>query len=36
LFELDELLDQIKNVNSVMAAYIFEPDSLPSAELMIF
>jgi hypothetical protein len=36
LLELDDLLEQVKNVNSVMAAYIFEPESLPSAEMMIF
>ncbi len=36
IYEMDDLLDTIKQVNSVMAAYIFEPESLPSAEMMIF
>ncbi|MCC6701573.1 MAG: IPExxxVDY family protein [Fluviicola sp.] len=36
LFELEELLENVKQVNSVMAAYIFEAETLPSAELIVF
>jgi hypothetical protein len=36
ILELEDVLDEIKTINSVMGAYIFEPESLPSAELIIF
>lgn len=36
LFELEEVLEEVKKVNSVMAAYIFEAESLPSAEQIVF
>jgi hypothetical protein len=36
LFELEEVLEQVKMVNSVMAAYQFEAESLPSAEQIVF
>jgi hypothetical protein len=36
LFELEDLLEKIKQINSVMTAFIFEPESLPSAEQIIF
>lgn len=34
--ELEDLLEEIKQINSVMAAYLFEPESLPSTEQIIF
>jgi hypothetical protein len=36
LLELEDLLEEIKQINSVMAAYLFEPESLPSTEQIIF
>jgi hypothetical protein len=36
LHELDELVERIRESNSVMAAYVFEAESIPSAELIIF
>ena len=36
LHDLDELVERIRESNSVMAAYIFEAESIPSAELIIF
>jgi hypothetical protein len=36
LHELDDLVEQIRESNSVMAAYVFEAESIPSAELIIF
>jgi hypothetical protein len=36
LLELEDLLENIKQINSVMAAYLFEPESLPSTEQIIF
>lgn len=36
LYEVDELIEKIRKSNSVMAAYIFEPSTLPSAELIQF
>lgn len=36
LHELDDLLDKLRESNSVMAAYIFEATAIPSAELIIF
>ena len=36
LHELDDLVERIRESNSVMAAYIFEAESIPSAELIIF
>lgn len=36
LLELEDVLEQIKNINSVMAAYLFDPGSLPSAEQIVF
>jgi len=36
LLELDDLLEEIKTINSVMAAYIFDPEELPSTEQIIF
>lgn len=36
ILELEDVLECIKTINSVMGAYIFEPESLPSAELIIF
>lgn len=36
LHELDELVEKIRESNSVMAAYVFEASSIPSAELIIF
>src|SRR3989338_6946209 len=34
--EMEDILDNIKKINSVMAAYLFEAESLPSAEQIIF
>ena len=36
LHDLDELVERIRESNSVMAAYVFEAESIPSAELKIF
>jgi hypothetical protein len=36
LLDMEELLDQVKKINSVMAAYLFDAASLPSAEQIIF
>ena len=36
LHDLDELVERIRESNSVMAAYVFEAESIPSAELIIF
>lgn len=36
ILELEDVLEEVKNINSVMGAYIFEPESLPSAELIVF
>jgi hypothetical protein len=36
LLEPEELLEDIKQINSVMAAYLFEPESLPSTEQIVF
>lgn len=36
LHELDELVEKIRESNSVMAAYVFEAGAIPSAELIIF
>ncbi|WP_343634658.1 IPExxxVDY family protein [Fluviicola sp.] len=36
LHDLDELVEKIRESNSVMAAYVFEAESIPSAELIIF
>ena len=36
LHDLDDLVEQIRESNSVMAAYVFEAESIPSAELIIF
>ncbi len=36
IYDLDEVIEKIRQSNSVMAAYIFEPSSLPSAELIQF
>lgn len=34
--ELEDVLEELKKINSVMAAYLFEPESLPSTEQIIF
>ena len=36
LHDLDKLVERIRESNSVMAAYVFEAESIPSAELIIF
>lgn len=36
LHDLDDLVEQIRESNSVMAAYVFEAAAIPSAELIIF
>lgn len=36
LHDLDELVEKIRESNSVMAAYVFEAEAIPSAELIIF
>ena len=36
LHELEDLVERIRESNSVMAAYVFEAESIPSAELIIF
>lgn len=36
LHDPDELVERIRESNSVMAAYVFEAESIPSAELIIF
>jgi hypothetical protein len=36
LHDLDEVVERIRESNSVMAAYVFEAESIPSAELIIF
>ena len=36
LHELDDLVERIRESNSVMAAYVFEAAAIPSAELIIF
>lgn len=36
LHDLDELVERIRESNSVMAAYVFEAESIPSADLIIF
>ncbi len=36
LHDLDELVERIRESNSVMAAYVFEAEAIPSAELIIF
>lgn len=36
LHELDELVERIRESNSVMAAYVFDAETIPSAELIIF
>ena len=36
LHDLDDLVEQIRESNSVMAAYVFEAGAIPSAELIIF
>lgn len=36
LLDMEELLEQVKKINSVMAAYLFDAETLPSAEQIIF
>lgn len=36
VYELEDVIEKIRESNSVMAAYIFEPSTLPSAELIQF
>lgn len=36
LHDLDDLVERIRESNSVMAAYVFEAEAIPSAELIIF
>lgn len=36
VLELEDLLEDVKKINSVMAAYLFDPADLPSAEQIIF
>ena len=36
LLELEEMVEDVKKINSVMAAYLFDPADLPSAEQIIF
>jgi hypothetical protein len=36
LHDLDEIVERIRESNSVMAAYVFEASTIPSAELIIF
>lgn len=36
LLDLDEMLEQIKKINSVMAAYLFDTETLPSTEQIVF
>lgn len=36
LLEMEDLLEQVKKINSVMAAYLFDAETLPSAEQIIF
>jgi len=36
VLELEDVLEDVKKINSVMAAYQFDPDDLPSAEQIIF
>ena len=36
ILDLDDMLEQIKKINSVMAAYLFEPETLPSTEQIVF
>ena len=35
-FELDDILDNVKKVTSVMAAFIIDTDEAPSAEQILF
>ena len=35
-FELDDILDNVKKVTSVMAAFIIDSDEAPSAEQILF
>ena len=36
ILDLDDMLEQIKKINSVMAAYLFDPEALPSTEQIVF
>lgn len=36
LHELEDIVERIRESNSVMAAYVFEAAAIPSAELIIF
>ncbi|MDR0801403.1 IPExxxVDY family protein [Fluviicola sp.] len=36
LHDLEDIADRIRESNSVMAAYVFEASTIPSAELIIF
>jgi hypothetical protein len=36
LLEPEEMVENVKKINSVMAAYLFDPADLPSAEQIIF
>lgn len=36
LHDLDDLVEKIRESNSVMAAYVYEAETIPSAELIIF
>ena len=36
VIEAEEVLEQIKRINSVVAAFQFDPSSIPSCELLIF
>lgn len=36
LHDLEDIVERIRESNSVMAAYVFEVSSIPSAELIIF
>ncbi|MNU77427.1 hypothetical protein D3C71_670050 [compost metagenome] len=36
LHELEDIVERVRESNSVMAAYVFEASAIPSAELIIF
>lgn len=36
ILDVDDMLEQIKKINSVMAAYLFDPETLPSTEQIVF
>lgn len=36
LLELEDVVEELKKINSVMAAYVFDPAALPSTEQIVF